>query len=59
LNARRTGREVLTEAGPPAARMIAIAALGFAVLAVALIVSSTSGTYETTAVFDDSSPAGR
>ena len=53
MSGRRTGREVLTEAGPPAARMIAIAALGLAVLAVALIVSSTSGTYETTAVFDD------
>ncbi len=53
MSGRRTGREVLAETGPPVARVVAIAALGLAVLAVALIVSSTSGTYETTAVFDD------
>jgi phospholipid/cholesterol/gamma-HCH transport system substrate-binding protein len=53
LSAPRRGKEVLTEAGPPIVRTIAIGALGLVVLAVALIVSSTSGTYETTAVFDD------
>jgi phospholipid/cholesterol/gamma-HCH transport system substrate-binding protein len=53
LSARRRGREVLSEAGPPIVRTVAIGALGLVVLAVALIVSSTSGTYETTAVFDD------
>ncbi len=53
MSARRRGREVLTEAGPPVVRTIAIGALGLVVLAVALIVSSTRGTYETTAVFED------
>lgn len=53
MTPRRLPREVLAESGPPVARGIAVGALGIALLALALVVSSSSGSYETTAVFDD------
>ncbi len=50
---RLPNREALAETAPPLARIAAAAALTLATLALLLVVTNSSGTYRTVAVFDD------
>ncbi|MDX6616010.1 MAG: phospholipid/cholesterol/gamma-HCH transport system substrate-binding protein [Solirubrobacterales bacterium] len=51
---RLRGGELASELGPVIARVVAIAAIVLAVLAVAIVVTRPTGTYEVNAIFDSS-----